>query len=200
MMQSMSFRGFQEISRNCLGLFGCPSGMAKLLALLVFVIFSVPASPAETTEPMQWRSGLSEIDSGWLQHDGDDLRWARPDFDDSIWDEVNLDDLGPSKPGSRWFRRHVSLGPVHQNVRLLLAGGEGTYELYLNGNRMPGPGLRSSLAVSLPVERVFKIPDENDEIEIALRTHIPAGYAAWDLPRFITVTLGRPTAIEYERQ
>jgi uncharacterized membrane protein len=149
---------------------------------------------------MQWRSGLSEIDSGWLEHDGDDMTWARPDFDDSTWNDVDLDDMGPSKPGSRWFRRHVSMGPDHQNLRLLLAGGEGTYELYLNGNRMPGPDLRSSLAVSLPVERVFKIPDDSNEFVIALRTHIPAGYAAWDLPQFTAVTLGMPTAIEYERE
>ena len=196
----MRFRGFQEISRNCIGLFGRPTGRAKLIALLVFLTLSVAARPAAPVEPMQWRSGLSEIDSGWLEHDGDDMRWARPDFDDSTWEDSNIDDLGPSKPGWRWFRRHISLGPDHENVRLLLAGGEGTYELYLNGNPMRGPRLRSSLAVSLPVERVFKIPDDSDEFEIALRTHVPAGYAAWDLPQFTTVTLGLPTAIEYERE
>jgi hypothetical protein len=35
---------------------------------------------------------------------------------------------------------------------------------------------------------------------IALRTRIPAGYAAWHLPQFTDVTMGLPTAIEYERQ
>ncbi|HEY2662753.1 MAG TPA: PP2C family protein-serine/threonine phosphatase, partial [Candidatus Binataceae bacterium] len=35
---------------------------------------------------------------------------------------------------------------------------------------------------------------------IALRTHAPTNYGAYHLPLFLSVTLGMPTAIEYERQ
>src|SRR5438045_487127 len=137
----------------------------------------------------------AQLDCMW-----DDMRWSRPDFDDRAWQSANLDDLGSAQPGWRWFRRHVRLGPDHQNVRLLLIGGEGTYELYVNGVGAPGPELHSSFAVRRPVERVFAISDDGDDFEIALRTHVPASYAAWHLPQFITVTMGMPTAIEYERQ
>ena len=33
----------------------------------------------------QWRSGLIELDQAWVEHDGDDLRWAARDFDDRQW-------------------------------------------------------------------------------------------------------------------
>ena len=200
MIQSMTFRGFHEISSCSVSLIGPRTSRAMLVALLLLFALPMKVRPAAPVQSGQWRSGLTELDEGWVQHDGDDMRWSRPDFDDSAWEDVNLDDLGPAQSGWRWFRRHVKLGPDHQDVRLLLVGGNGTYELYINGIRLSGPRLRSSVAVSRPVERVFPISDDGEEFEIALRTHVPASYAAWHLPQFITVTMGMPTAIDYERQ
>jgi hypothetical protein len=196
----MTFRGYQKVSRDSASPISRQTGRAIFIALLL--LFALPQSvrPAAPVEVAQWRSGLSELDQGWVQHDGDDMGWSRADFDDSAWEEVNLDEIGSSRPGWRWFRHHVKLAPDHQDVRLLLVGGDGTYELYVNGTRVPGPRLGSSLAVKRPVERVFPISDDVEEFEIALRTHVPACYAAWHLPQFITVTMGMPTAIEYERQ
>jgi phosphoserine phosphatase RsbU/P len=200
MIQSMMFRGLQEISTNSARLICRRTSRIMLIALLLLLRLPLSARPAAPMELTQWRSGLTELDQEWLQHDGDDMRWSRPDFDDSGWEDVSLDDLGSSKPGWRWFRRHVKVGPDHQGVRLLLVGGEGTYELYINGIRVPGPRLGSSLSVIRPVERVFLVSDDAQEFEIALRTHVPSSYAAWHLPQFTTVTLGMPTAIDYERQ
>jgi hypothetical protein len=170
------------------------------VSLLLFLGTYGSAWAANPTDSTQWRSGLIELDQDWLEHDGDDPRWASPDFDDGKWNGVNLDDLGPAQRGWRWYRQHVKLGPDHTDARLLLAGGAGTYELYVNGVRVPGPYLRSSLMVSRPVEVVFPISDGNGDFQIALRTHVPRGYAAWHLPQFTNVTIGLPTAIEYERQ
>ena len=155
------------------------------------------AAPAAVT---QWRSGLIELNQGWLEHDGDQMEWSRPEFDDSTWSNVDLDDQGPARPGWHWYRRRVNFGPDQGHLRLLLAGGDGTYELFVNGVRVPGPALRSSTLVSRPAEAVFTLPSSNGVFEIALRTRIPPCYAAWHLPQFTNVTIGFPTAIEYERQ
>ena len=171
-----------------------------LAPVLLFLGLSAPALAAAPIAVTQWRSGLIELNQGWLEHDGDEMEWSRPGFDDSAWNTVDLDDLGPARQGWRWYRRQVNFGPDQPELRLLFAGGDGTYELFVNGIRVPGPTLRSSLLVSRPVEAVFPVSDANGSFEIALRTRIPPGYAAWHLPQFTSVTMGLPTAIEYERQ
>src|SRR5580698_8142896 len=113
----------------------------------------------------------------WCEHDGDQPEWSRPEFDDSAWNIVDLDDLGPARQGWRWYRRRINFGPDQRELRLLLAGGDGTYELFVNGIPVAGPTLRSSLLVSRPVEAVFPVSDANGIFEIALRTRIPPGYA-----------------------
>jgi serine phosphatase RsbU (regulator of sigma subunit) len=174
----------------------------RLLHLCPLVVLGacVTAWAATPTQVMQWRSGLIELDQGWVEHDGDNLQWSRPDLDESQWNAVDLDDMGPAQAGWHWYRQHVNLGPDHTEVRLLVAGGAGTYELYVNGVRAPGPRLRSSLMVTRPVEIVFPLSEDSGDFHIALRTHVPAGYAAWHLPQFTNVTIGLPTAIDYERQ
>ena len=67
-------------------------------------------------------------------------------------------------------------------------------------DRVPGPTLRSSLLVSQPLESVFPVGADNGILEIALRTRVPPGYAAWHMPQFTRVTMGSPSAIEFERQ
>jgi phosphoserine phosphatase RsbU/P len=167
---------------------------------LVFLGLCASALAATPIAVTQWRSGLIELNQGWLEHDSDQMEWSRPEFDDSAWSTVDLDDLGPARPGWHWYRRRVSFGPDQRELRLLLAGGYGTYELFVNGIRVRGPALRSSFLVRRPVEAVFPVRDANGSFQIALRTRIPPGYAAWHMPQFTGVTMGLPTAIEYERQ
>lgn len=160
-----------------------------------------PGSLPHPLDAMQFRSGLSEINEGWAEHDGDNLAWAQPDADTRGWKTVDdLDDLGGAEVGWRWYRKRVDLGPNHPHVHLLIEGGEGTYELYVNGTRMDGARLRSDFDVSRPTEQVFPLPDDAAVYVFALRTRAPASYAAYHLPLFMSVTLGQPAAIEYERQ
>jgi hypothetical protein len=71
--------------------------------------------------------------SQWRVHEGDDLAWAQAGFDDSRWKTVELDNLGAAQPGWRWYRLHVNLGKDHPHEHLLIAGGEGVYAAYVNG-------------------------------------------------------------------
>ena len=174
----------------------------RKLPLLVFLLFSLVsqagwAQPADVTH---WRSGLIEINEGWAAHEGDDMTWASTGFDDSGWQTVDLEDMGVAQPGWHWFRKLVTVGPDYPEIRLLLEGGEGTYELYVNGQRIEGAGILPPLAVNRPVERVFTLANDKGDFEIALRTHATPGYVAFGFPLFLSVTMGTPTAIEYERQ
>jgi hypothetical protein len=172
-----------------------------VLALaLAFVGLCAPAFTAAPIEVTQWRSGLIELNQGWLEQDGDETEWSRPEFDDSAWNTVDLDDLGAARQGWHWYRRRVNFGPGQRELRLLIAGGDGTDELFANGIRVSGPTLRSSLLVSRPVEDVFPVSDASGILEIALRTRVPPGYAAWHLPQFTSVIMGLRAAVEYERQ
>ncbi len=171
-----------------------------LVSALVFLGLCAPVLTAAPIEVTQWRSGLTELNQEWLEHDGDNTEWSRPEFDDSAWNTVDLADLGPARQGWHWYRRRVNFGPDQPELRLLIAGGDGTYELFVNGVQVSGPTLRPSLLVSRPAEAVSQVSDSKGVFEIALRTRIPPGYSAWHLPQFTNLTMGLPTAIEYERQ
>lgn len=155
------------------------------------------------------RDWSRDIDSGWRMHEGDDPSWASPAFDDSAWQAVELDDLesskagwtlGASKAGWRWYRLRLKLHENHPDLALLIDGGEGAYELYLNGVQVSGPQLRSSFRVKRPTERVVPLDVPGTDLEIALRTSTPPSYREWHLPLFLTASLGTPDAIENERQ
>ena len=168
-------------------------------ALLWLLLLSAPVLSA-APELTQWRSGLIELDEGWRAHAGDNPAWAAAEFDDRAWPSTNVENLGPVTPEWHWLRKRIIVGPEYEDVRLLISGGDGTYELYVNGTRMEGPRIKSSFGVSRPTERVFDLNDPRGEFVIALRTYAPPNYSAYHLPLFLSITLGQPTAIEYERQ
>lgn len=180
-------------------------GLNVVLVLAQSAVAPALAQPLQSAPEVrpaitQWRSGLSEINEDWAARDGDNLAWAQPGFDDSHWSRVDLEDMGAATAGWSWYRKRVTLAPDRSRTRLMIEGGDGTYELYVNGVRMEGAELHSAFDVRRPTERVFSLPDEQDTYVLALRTHTPAHYAALRLPLFLSVTLGGPTAIEYERQ
>ena len=170
------------------------------LSALVCLGFIAPVLTAAPIAVKPWSSGLTELNQGWLERDGDRVEWSRPGLDDSSWNVVDLENQGPALEGSRWYRRRVSFGSDQGDLHLLIAGGEGTYELFVDGIRVAGPTLLPSLLVRRTVEAVFPIHSSGDTFEIVLRTRIPRGYSAWHLPQFTNVTAGLPAAVEYERQ
>jgi hypothetical protein len=113
---------------------------------------------------------------------------------------VELDDLGPSRPGWRWFRLHLKLHENHPALSLLLDGGVGTYSLYVNGVDVEGPEVRSSLRVNRPNERAIALDVPGTDLVLALRTHTTPAYANWHLPLFLSASLGTPDAIDSQRE
>lgn len=188
------------------------ASLKKTILLILFIAIASIVLRAKTTASSDNSAGLSLIDRahaqdwisdvsrGWAVHEGDDQAWASPSFDDSAWQTVRLDDLGPSKPGWRWYRLHVTLHENHPDLSLLIMGGEGTYALYVNGVAASGSELRSSLHVNRPTERTTPLTAAGTDLVIALRTHTPPSYANWHLPQFLTASLGTPDAIESQRQ
>lgn len=170
---------------------------AHVLVLMVLAAV-FPALHAQVNAT-QWKSGTVDIDRGWKEQEGDNPAWAQPDFDDHTWETVELDDIGAAQPGRRWFRQHIELAPGHGPLRLLFAGGNGTYELYINGSRANGPKIRSPFGVTRPTEQVIPVRGDATELVLALRTHSPRTYRYFHLPLFLTAALGTPGAIENER-
>jgi hypothetical protein len=160
------------------------------------------AAPQQAVTVAQWQSGAVDLSASdqWREHDGDNATWAQPSFDDSTWQTIELDQLGAAKPGSRWYRLHVKLAPDNPRVNLLIAGGEGTYELFLNGQREAGTGLKDFFGVTRPKERVVSLPDGENDLTIAFRTRPIPIYVGWNLPLFLDVAMGTPDAIENQRQ
>jgi stage II sporulation SpoE-like protein len=171
--------------------------MHRLVLLALWLAAPMALAQVDAT---QWRTGTADLTRGWLEHDGDNSAWTQPTFDDSGWRKVRLDDLGAATLGTRWYRLHVQLTPNHPHLRVLIAGGEGTYEMYVNGQLVEGTEIRSLLGVRRPTERVYVVRDEDTALTIALRTSANPTYTGWFLPLFLTASLGSPAPIDNERR
>lgn len=178
----------------------------SLLLILVLATLSGTARaqnsalrPAPGIEPIRPAEWMTELTAGWKVHEGDDPAFARPDFDDSGWQPVEMDDLGPAKRGWRWYRVRYKLPAEHPQLALLIEGGEGAYELYVNGSRVPGAELAAAFKVRRPIERVYPLKLTTDDLAIALRSNTPPVYSAWRLYLIMDIVLGTPDAIENQR-
>ncbi|HEX3660471.1 MAG TPA: PP2C family protein-serine/threonine phosphatase [Acidobacteriaceae bacterium] len=170
-----------------------------LLTVLTSATVAPQAVQAQV-DATQWRSGTTDLNDGWREHDGDNPAWARPNFDDNGWNAVDLDDLGAAQPGWRWYRLSVKLPPDHGHLHLLIAGGAGTYELYVNGERQTGPAIRSLFGVARPTEQVYSLEGDGANLALAVRTSAPPIYTGWHLPLFLTAAVGSPGSIDNEEQ
>jgi hypothetical protein len=167
--------------------------------LLAWLCLAATAARSQVVDATQWQSGTMTLNEGWREQEGDDLAWAQPALDDNGWKSVELDDLGQARPGWRWYRLHLRLKPGHDHVHILIAGGEGTYEVYLNGQKGDDADLKSMWGVVRPTEQIFMPRDEDNDVTIAIRTHAPTMYTLWHYPLFLTVAVGTPGGIDNER-
>ncbi len=140
-----------------------------LLAALAFPLVVA----GQTLNIEAWPNGYISLNDGWRTHTGDNLTWAQPGFDDSAWPGVSLQHQTASPFGWQWYRLRVQLPPQHPPLALLLEGCDGTYEVYVDGQRQPGPNFLPSLLITFPKERVVALNHTANEIEIALRTFVP---------------------------
>lgn len=144
------------------------SGLAFLLLALCGVSLAAQAIPVSA-----WPNGSQALDQGWRTHAGDNAAWAQASFDDSAWPAISL--AAPNDyAGWRWYRLRVQLPANHPPLALLITAGAGTYEVYVNGTRMPDPRLRPAVFVTWPRSQAVTLPDLAGNATIALRTFIPS--------------------------
>ncbi|HEY1500629.1 MAG TPA: SpoIIE family protein phosphatase [Acidobacteriaceae bacterium] len=176
---------------------GARVAMRRFGVLLWWML--APLAVAQTVHIDSWPNGALDLNQGWRVHDGDDTAWARPEFNDSGWQADSMGPVNDQETGSWWYRLRVQVTAEHPPLALMITGGDGTYELYVNGQRMPGPKLRSPLLVTYPKERVVPVALSGETV-IALRTFVPAtsmfiaDRGAW------RVELGTAPAIERAAQ
>lgn len=158
--------------------------LISLCLLMVLPIESAHATsgPAPGASVVIGRSTVP-LNGPWRFHVGDDDRWSAPDFDDDDWETVDLTpapgahdgDVGlpgyvtgwskrghPGYIGYAWYRTRVT---VHgdKGRALALAGPtlvDSTYQLYVNGKMLGGPGVfsRSPPTVFAVRPSVFTLP------------------------------------------
>jgi hypothetical protein len=134
---------------------------------------SAPAAAAAQIVATGWPNGSVELRSGWRTQTGDDLAWAKRGFDDSAWPAVTLTPASDSA-GWRWYRLSANIPASETPLALLVTGGAGTYEVYVNGQLMPSTRLRPDWFITYPRTQVIVLPAVSGKAVIALRTYIPA--------------------------
>jgi hypothetical protein len=167
---------------------------------LVCLCLMAAGAFGQAVDATHWQSGTVDLTEGWRAHDGDDLAWAQPQLDDSGWKVVELDNLGAAQPGGQWYRVRAKLGKEHPREHLLIVGGDGVFAAYVNGQAVEDTRLKPWYALKRPVEHVIPLPNDAQEVTIALRTRSTQTYALWHLPLFLTAAVGTPDAIDNERQ
>ncbi len=157
--------------------------MPQLFALAAAAFFAA-ALPfpvrAQSFDLQATRLPISQVDSVWRFHLGDDARWAQPDFDDSAWPTLqpatDWNKQGyPTRTQLAWFRFHLR-APAHtQSLVLELPDIEKSYQLFSDGQLIaqvgtlpPGPAHNV-----IGAARVFTLPVNSGssakEITVAIR-------------------------------
>jgi len=166
--------------------------MRKLLTplLLAFVIASAAFAQHSHPAPrLQLGSGIVPLERGWRIRAGNNPAWAQPDFDDSDWQPTTLSADTPLPAGPRWYRLRLHLNPDESPLALLIMIPSGSFELWIDGKRVPGFLIASWLRMSSSHEFVVPLPSGGGETEIALRVSFPP-YLAKTYGGAISVYLG----------
>jgi len=163
-----------------------------LASLCLLMALAAPARSALAESPQAAHITLGHstepLNRPWRFHVGDDDRWSAPDFDDSAWETVDLTpapgahdgDVGlpgyvtgwsqrghAHYSGYAWYRINVAVENDNR-APLALAGPtlvDSTYQLYVNGKLLGGPGVFSdgSPTVLSVRPRVFPLPATTSE-------------------------------------
>lgn len=175
-----------------------------LLILLALTVVAVPAraqseSQSESQSELNTQILVPE-DDGWRVHLGDDPAYAAPNFDDSTWQQITFGNDPPEyllRGHSRWFRKRIALPAQAGPIDLLLIGTQGSFEIYIDGERIGGPIL-SSLRWRKGQELIFPLRTASgsgrNSVEVAVRSHNYDSEFS-DILDF-KATIGSPAAIE----
>jgi len=160
----------------------------------------VVVGPARAEYPPKTQILIAEED-GWRVHLGDDSAYATSNFDDSTWQQNAFGQDLPaflSKGHSRWFRKRIALPAQAGPIDLLLIGTLGSFEVYIDGERVRAPIL-SSLRWRKGQELIFPLRtvanSDRNSVEVAVRSHLYESEFS-DSLSFEQATIGSPAAIE----
>lgn len=135
---------------------------------------------AQTIDLESTRLPISQVDSTWRFHVGDDARWAQPGFDDAAWPflhpAVDWTKQGyPKQTELAWFRFRLR-APAHtESLVLELPAIAKSYQLFLDGKMIAQVGTLPPGAAHnvIGAARVFTLPVHSGssakEITVALR-------------------------------
>jgi len=152
-------------------IFSVPKWLIALALAFACAVGASRSGHAQTS--VAFTDGSQALNQGWRTHAGDNPAWALPGFDDSAWPAISL--AAPNDfAGWRWYRLRVQIPAQHPPLALLVTGGVGTYQVYVNGQRLPGPRVRSAAFVTYAQTRVVLLPGVEGIAVIALRTDVPA--------------------------
>ncbi len=172
--------------------------MRNVLRILLALTVAVGAASAQSEFRTQI---LVSEDDGWRVHLGDNSAYAAPNFDDATWQQTTFaNDLSDSlsKGHSRWFRKRIALPAQPGPIDLLLIGTQGSFEVYVDGERIGGPIL-SSLRWRKGQELIFPLRTADasgrESVEVAVRSHLYESEFSDGL-NFARATIGTPAAIE----
>jgi phosphoserine phosphatase RsbU/P len=143
--------------------------------------------------------GVVELSDGWKVHQGDNPAWSAAGFDDSQWQPLSLTEDAP-EPGWRWYRLNLDLsaheGKDSSPRALLITGPDNRYEVYINGQLVPGPSIRSVWFLLKNRERLLPLPSHSSRVELAIRVSYPSMYTEMYGLSLARVQLGPTLAIE----
>jgi hypothetical protein len=174
------------------------AALRNVLRILLALTVAVGAASAQSEFRTQI---LVSEDDGWRVHLGDNSAYAAPNFDDATWQQTTFaNDLSDSlsKGHSRWFRKRIALPAQPGPIDLLLIGTQGSFEVYVDGERIGGPIL-SSLRWRKGQELIFPLRTADasgrESVEVAVRSHLYESEFSDGL-NFARATIGTPAAIE----
>ncbi|WP_266170454.1 glycoside hydrolase family 2 [Dyella subtropica] len=178
------------------------SGLLISLYMLMALMVGSSLASAEPAQIARITLGHSTVplNGPWRFHVGDDSRWSSSDFDDSSWETVDLTpapgahdgDVGlpgyvsgwsrrdhAGYTGYAWYRIKVSVDSG-TDTPLALAGPtlvDSTYQLYVDGKLLGGPGVFSGTAPTVFGVRpsVFPLPSSSSA---SSQTHLIA-FRVW---------------------
>jgi hypothetical protein len=154
--------------------------MRRTSVALLLALVALAAAAAQS--PLEWEQGVNSLNGGWRTHSGNDPAWAAPGFNDSSWQVTTLNAPQTPTPGAydeHWYRLQLHLPAHHRSVALLDSGAQGIFEVYLNGQLLPGAGLRSAWGISsFSNNSVVPLEDgecsmESSPCVLAVHTRVP---------------------------
>jgi phosphoserine phosphatase RsbU/P len=166
-----------------------------LLLLAALVSPAAFAQAPHAVPPLQLGSGMVLVERGWRTQPGNNPAWAQPDFDNSAWQSATLSTHTQLPAGPRWYRLRLHLNPGEPPLALLIMAPGGSFELWIDGKRVPGFLIASWLRMFSSHEFVIPLPSGGGETEIALRVSFPP-YLAETYGGTISVYLGGTPVVE----